>query len=31
MRMIRRRHCILCGPNVTAEIQFINKLFDIAA
>ena len=31
MRMIRRRHCILCKPNVAGKIQFINKLFDVAA
>jgi transposase-like protein len=31
MRMIRRRHCILCEPKVVGEIRFINKLFDIAA
>jgi transposase-like protein len=31
MRMIRRRHCILCKPKVSGELQFINKLFDIAA
>jgi transposase-like protein len=31
MRMIRRRHCILCKPNVEGEIQFVNKLFDVAA
>jgi len=31
MRMIRRRHCFLCKPNVEGEIQFVNKLFDIAA
>jgi hypothetical protein len=31
MRMIRRRHCVLHEPNITGEIQFINKLFDIAA
>jgi len=31
MRMIRRRHCILCQPMVAGEIQFVNKLFDIAA
>jgi transposase, IS6 family len=31
MRMIRRLHCLLCKPKVTGEIQFINKLFDVAA
>jgi IS6 family transposase len=31
MRMIRRRHCFLCKPTVVGEIQFVNKLFDIAA
>jgi IS6 family transposase len=31
MRMIRRRHCLLCKPKVACEIQFINKLFDVAA
>src|SRR5271169_4900690 len=31
MRMIRRRHCFLCKPRGEGEIQFINKLFDIAA
>jgi len=31
MRMIRRRHCILCEPKVAGEIRFINKLFEIAA
>jgi transposase-like protein len=31
MRMIRRRHCVLCKPKIAGEIQFINKLFDIAA
>ncbi|WP_130417596.1 DDE-type integrase/transposase/recombinase [Edaphobacter modestus] len=31
MRMIRRRHCILCKPKVAGEIKFINKLFDVAA
>jgi hypothetical protein len=31
MRMIRRRHCIPCEPKVSGEIQFVNKLFDIAA
>ena len=31
MRMIRRRHCFLCKPQVAGEIQFVNKLFDIAA
>ena len=31
MRMIRRRHCILCKPKVTGEIRFINKLFNVAA
>jgi transposase-like protein len=31
MRMIRRRHCLLCKPKVAGEIQFINKLFDVAA
>jgi transposase-like protein len=31
MRMIRRRHCFLCKPRVEGEIQFVNKLFDIAA
>ena len=31
MRMIRRRHCILCEPGVTGEIRFVNKPFDIAA
>jgi IS6 family transposase len=30
MRMIRR-HCLLCKPKVTGEIQFIIKLFDVAA
>ena len=29
--MIRRRHCFLCKPKVEGEIQFVNKLFDIAA
>jgi transposase-like protein len=28
MRMIRRRHCILCESKVQGEIQFVNKLFD---
>jgi transposase-like protein len=31
MRMIRRRHCILCEPKVSGEIRFINKLLDVAA
>jgi transposase-like protein len=31
MRMIRRRHCILCKSKVAGEIQFVNKLFDVAA
>ncbi len=31
MRMIKRRRCLLCKPKVPGEIQFINKLFDIAA
>ena len=31
MRMIRRRHCFLCKPKVEGKIQFVNKLFDIAA
>ena len=31
MRMIKRSHCLLCKPKVSGEIQFINKLFDIAA
>jgi IS6 family transposase len=31
MRMIRRRHCLLCEPKVAGEIQFINKPFDVAA
>jgi transposase-like protein len=31
MRMIRRRHCLLCKPKVAGEIRFINKLFDVAA
>ena len=31
MRMIRRRHCILCKPKVIGEIRFINKLFNVAA
>jgi hypothetical protein len=30
-RMIRRRHYVLCKPKITGGIQFINKLFDIAA
>jgi IS6 family transposase len=30
MRTIRR-HCLLCKPKVAGEIQFINKLFDVAA
>jgi hypothetical protein len=29
-RMIRRRHCTLCEPKASGEIQFVNKLFDIA-
>ena len=28
---IKRRHCLLCKPKFSGEIQFINKLFDIAA
>ena len=31
MRMIGRRHCFLCKPQVAGEIQFVSKLFDIAA
>jgi transposase, IS6 family len=31
MRMIRRRHSLLCKPKVAGEIQIINKLFDVAA
>jgi len=31
MRMIRRRHCILCPPRVQGEVQFVNKLFEVAA
>ena len=31
LRIIKRRQCILCEPKVAAEIQFINKLFDVAA
>ena len=31
MRMIRRRHWILCEPNVAGEILFVNKPFEIAA
>jgi transposase-like protein len=31
MRIIRCRQCVLCKPKITGEIQFINKLFDIAA
>jgi transposase, IS6 family len=31
MRMIRRRHCLVCKPNVAGEIHFINNLFDVAA
>jgi hypothetical protein len=31
MRMIRRRQCILCKPEVAGEIQFINTLFGLAA
>ena len=31
MRMIRSRHCFLYKPKVEGEIQFVNKLFDIAA
>lgn len=31
MRMIRRRHCILCEPKVSGEIRFINRLLDVAA
>ena len=31
MRMIRRRHCILCEPGVAGEIRSINKLCDVAA
>jgi hypothetical protein len=30
MRTIRR-HCLLCKPKVAGEMQFINKLFDVAA
>ena len=26
MRMIKRRYCLLCKPNVSGEIKFINKL-----
>ena len=29
MRMSRRRHCILCKPEVTGDIRFINKQFDV--
>jgi hypothetical protein len=29
--LIERRHCILCEPTVQGEVQFINKLFDVAA
>ena len=31
MRMIRKRQCILLEPGVTGEVQFVNKLFDLAA
>ena len=31
MRMIKRRHCLLCKPKISGEIQFSHKLFDIAA
>jgi transposase-like protein len=31
MRMIRRRHCILCQSTVAFSIRFVNKLFNIAA
>jgi transposase-like protein len=31
MRMIRRGHCLTCKPGVSHEIQFVNKLFEIAA
>lgn len=31
VRMIRRPHCVLCEPKIKREIQFINKVFDIAA
>ena len=31
MRMIKRQHCILCGPTVVGETRFVNKLFGIAA
>ncbi len=31
MRMIKRRHCLICKPKVSGEIHFINKLFEIAA
>jgi transposase, IS6 family len=30
MRMICR-YCLFCKPKVAGEIQFINKLFDVAA
>ena len=30
MRMIRRRHCMLIDPGVTGEVQFVNKLSDLA-
>jgi hypothetical protein len=29
--MIRRHHCVLREPKIAGEIEFIIKLFDIAA
>ncbi len=31
MRMIRRGHCLTCKPGVRNEIQFVNRLFQVAA
>ncbi len=31
MRMIRRGHCLTCKPSVRNEIQFVNRLFQVAA
>ncbi len=31
MRMIRRDHCLTCKPGVREEINFVNRLFQIAA
>jgi len=29
MRMIRRGQCLTCKPQVSDEVRFVNKLFDV--